>query len=458
MSITPSSLDRLLAEKRAERGLTRQTGALRGLLISAGDTRALLQGLAAELESPLLGDGGLGPFTDGFVSKALSDRLTQPLPNVQQPPIKPGPAARSMHTTAQRPMAGARRRLAPGAQIPDTQSPVPGSIAETRQADSGQLVAIPGEIESIPRKPADRQVSKTKHKALQAKADKTSGPRPVTVFKNRSAGLRHVTHASAQTDEQPQREKTVRLEMPGNLKDKLKPPSSGLATAEIDSRQAREKLTQRVTRSGLATAWESPLKPAAPEQTGPQDVITPPIEALTRATEPAETHHRSTRDVIAGEPKQQSESPGSAPGVTATAGTTSTAATFMEQQIELSLKKLRPQEHSPVSEAPGHATQRPFASSPHPSQRSSQYETETPALAGGLRGLAARAGTPAGQSMAARSAHVMSSAQPESVSQQKNPETHFATAGKSGDSLAELTELLVEEARRAGIDLEKFQP
>lgn len=444
MSTAPSSLDGLLAEKKAEHMLTQQSGSLRVLLTTDMDTEAQMQSMCTELETPLLGDGGLGQFTEGLITDALSKKLEQqtaPRPTVQQTSFDDKLHGQATQRFPHRPTADASRRAVPGRQ---------DEVEDTHQPQAGRPTASLSETESARRKPAGIQLNQTRAGEVQEEAPVSKENRPVT--------LRTNPYSSSGTDEEQDQQKQDQVKTLRSRKDNSKFPSGQSEAPHIDALQARDEMNQRVKKAGLKSAWNSPLNPPLPGQTNPPGRTQQSATVEATPNGPGVTSHGSVQEEWPSDKQRPLESPYSNVLVSNTATTGRVGATATEQQIELSLKKLHPQKYSQLNQTQWQRQRPQIASPPQQRPHSLQDEIEAPASPGGLRGLEARAKGPLNQSLPTQSAGNTPTGEHGPVPVQKSAVASIASDEKSGNSLAELNELLVEEARRAGIDLEQFRP
>ncbi len=454
MSTVSSSLDSLLAVKRAEHRLTQQSGSLRVLLNADVDTQAQLQSMCSELETPLLGEGGLGQFMEGLITDALSEKLEQQ--TAHRPVAHKTSVDDKLHRQLkqglhQQPVAEARRRLMPTSRT---------SVEDTHRPHRGRSPDSPGETKSIRLKPAGIQVNQTYQGELQSNTAETREHRPGRPHP--VPDLSPVTDQTradeARTDERHGQRDQDHFQTPKRRNDNSKAQSASSAEAQIDALQASDIMVQRVTKAGLISAWNSPLRSSPAGQTEPSDETRSASEV--EATVPGVERDRTANNDLQSKNRQRSDSPGSTVIATNEIISESAGARVHERQIEHSLRKLQQQKSSKSNKTQTEIQRRQMDSPAYPQPISPQDIKPLPNPVGGLRGLAARATASLDRTLPSQRAGKVSSGEHGPVTQPEDGAagTTTTTARTSGNSLAELTELLVEEARRAGIDLEQFRP
>jgi len=433
---SPSKIDALLSNKPAGYSLARQGQALRDFLQDDSETREILQRLEAGIKSTLLGAGSLEELTSDHVLGALGGQLEQKVDDRQSAGDQAegnngdvhsgGRPARTLSTEGQsRQKAGAKGGYG------KTPQPKPG-IASFSERLNG---------------------NNQSHGADDTLAGKKS---KLNVVKPKKQGKQALSTAP---------EKQAQLE--------------GKSPFKIDASQASNSMAQRAAKAGMGAAWNSVINSSSrqsPVTSSGDNFDSPQAEAASPKFElPDPAHHD----------KSGTKSGNFDPILAAGKGIAqvSEGLTTAGEQLEQSLKDLmgntrsipgtasgleRTQSKSPS--VAGHGQSHGLNSSRAGKRPLDINENTGPVsldnfagenrlrnrnAPGGLRGLVAKANKPLDDTE--------SSVETANSPRQKNnhlpvPGANELPVGSSRSGVTEIADLLAEEARRAGINLEQFRP
>ena len=436
MNHSPSKIDALLSNEPAGNSLARQGQALRDFLQDDSETREILQRLEAGIKSTLLGAGSLEELTSDHVLGALGGQLEQKVDDRQTVGNQAEGDHGDAHSSGRpaRPLSteGSRKRKA-GANRGFKKNPRPEpGIASFSERLNG---------------------NNQSHSVDDTRASKKFDP---VVVKPKKQGKQALSTAL------------------GN-----QPRVEGNSPSKIDASQASNSMAQRAAKAGMSAAWNSVVSSSQQHSSvtsSGENIASSQTEAARPMFDLPDPAHRdgsgaksSNFDSILGAGKgiaQVSE------GLT-TAG----------EQLEQSLKNLMGNIHSKPGSASGlertqskslpmagHGQTHGLNSSRAEKRPLDLNENTGPAsldnfpgenglqnrnAPGGLRGLVAQANKPLDDTE--------SSIEAANPTRQRNnhlpvPGTGDQPVGSSRSPLTEIADLLAEEARRAGINLEQFRP
>ena len=447
MSSPELPLSNALLKTAAEQLLQQPGKAIFDFLQQDREMAARLQGLAEQMDSQLLEAPGIAALTAEPLASSLAEKLQQIKPSQQNEAAhKPVDQADRAQTEEARPLA-------------------------SEQISSDAIAASPGG-----RKAAKR---KTKSGGSQTKRDK-----PSEHLKGAERmGKKHKAPGPMKTKEKTASANQIRDDsVKPRPNSKKKPAIARIAGKQIiNAEQARKRLAARAERAGASTAWRTAViatdKTTASTKSSPSDVKKGDEIQAGLSASPVEQQIEHQMKKVAPNLKRRQKKPD------ATSINKKTNPRHLKADEIKAKSGFEKKQIGQTSPSLGHA---------HPvttDEREQGIDIASRAQSvGGLRGLAARASGPLGQPGLPRPGDEPNlqqsiKAEPplsaptgaQQIAQHSNGlPTSSGTApvarvsvAEAGDNTsagaqrnlaADIAEVLVEEARRAGIDVEQFRP